>query len=94
VDQDADFAEFASARWSSMVRSAVFLGCTIEEAHDLTQSALLRCYTAWRKVQKADDRDAYVYRVLLNCHRDSRRRRWWGNIPPAHLLTELRTWTR
>jgi len=32
-------------------------------------------------VEKTDNRDAYVYRVLLNCHRDSRRRRWWGERP-------------
>ena len=29
-------------------------------------------------MQRADDSDAYVYRMLLNCLRDSRRRRWWG----------------
>ena len=78
MDHDGDFSAYASARWASLVRSAVFLGCSLDEAHDLVQTTLLRCYTAWRKVERADDRDAYVYRILLNCHRDSRRRRWWG----------------
>jgi hypothetical protein len=32
-------------------------------------------------VSRADDRDAYVYRILLNRHHDSRRRRWWGEHP-------------
>jgi RNA polymerase sigma-70 factor (sigma-E family) len=81
MDHDGDFSAYASARWGSLVRSAVFLGCGLDEAHDLVQTTLLRCYTAWRKVQKADNRDAYVYRMLLNCHRDSRRRRWWGERP-------------
>ena len=83
MEQDQDFSEFASARWGTLVRSAVFLGCTLEEAHDLVQTTLLRCYTAWSKVKKADNRDAYGYRTLLNCHRDSRRRRWWGEQPTA-----------
>lgn len=81
MDQDGDFSAYASARWGVLVRSAIVLGCTLDEAHDLVQTTLLRCYTAWRKVEKADDRDAYVYRILLNCHRDSRRRRWWGERP-------------
>ena len=83
MDHDGDFSAYASARWGSLVRSAVFLGCSLDEAHDLVQTTLLRCYTAWRRVAKADNRDAYVYRMLVNCHRDSRRRRWWGEQPTA-----------
>lgn len=49
MDDDGDFSAFASARWGSLVRSAVFLGCSLDEAHDLVQTTLLRCYTAWRK---------------------------------------------
>ncbi len=81
MDRDEDFTAYASARWGSLVRSAVFLGCSVDEAHDLVQTTLLRCYTAWRNVEKADNRDAYVYQMLLNCHRDSRRRRWLGERP-------------
>jgi len=78
VDQDQDFTAYAGARWGPLVRSAIVLGCTDAEAHDLAQTTLLRCYTSWRRVTAADDRDAHVYKILLNCHRDSRRRRWWG----------------
>jgi RNA polymerase sigma-70 factor (sigma-E family) len=80
-DDDEDFAAYASARWAALVRSAVVLGCTVDQAQDLVQTTLMRCYVKWAKVQRADNRDAYVYRVLLNCHRDSRRRRWWGERP-------------
>jgi RNA polymerase sigma-70 factor (sigma-E family) len=83
LDTDQEFSAFAAARWSALVRSAVFLGCGLEEAHDLAQTTLLRCYTSWTKVAQAEDRDAYVYRMLLNCLRDSRRRRWWGERPTA-----------
>lgn len=88
MDYDGEFSAYANARWDALVRSAVVLGCNLDEAHDLAQTTLLRCYTAWRKVRRADDRDAYVYRVLLNCHRDSRRRRWWGEKPTGTLPDE------
>lgn len=83
MDTDGDFSAYASARWGALVRSGIVLGCTVEEAHDLAQTTLLRCYTAWRRVRRVEDRDAYVYRILLNCHRDSRRRRWWSERPTA-----------
>jgi RNA polymerase sigma-70 factor (sigma-E family) len=85
VDADRDFAAFASAQWGRLVRSGVFLGCNVEEAQDLAQATLLRCFVAWRRVERADNRDAYVYRVLVNCHHDSRRRRWWGERPTKTL---------
>lgn len=81
MDHDGDFSAYAAARWGTLVRSAVVLGCSFDEAQDLVQTTLMRCYTKWAKVQRADNRDAYVYRILLNCHRDSRRRRWWGEHP-------------
>jgi RNA polymerase sigma-70 factor (sigma-E family) len=81
MDRDADFSAYAAARWPALVRSAVFLGCSVDEAEDLVQTTLAKCYAAWRRVERADNRDAYVYRVLLNAQRDSRRRRWWGERP-------------
>lgn len=82
-DDGEDFSAYASARWGTLVRSAVVLGCDPAEAQDLVQITLMRCHTKWDKVQRADNRDAYVYRVLLNCHRDNRRRHWWGERPTA-----------
>ena len=85
ADQEGDFASYASARWKPFVRAAIVLGADAEEAQDVAQAALLRCYRSWRKVCKADQRDAYTYRILLNCFRDSRRRRWWGERPTDQL---------
>lgn len=84
-DDDGDFSAYASARWGALVRSGIVLGCTVDEAQDVVQATLMRCYTKWGKVQRADNRDAYVYRVLLNCYRDSRRRHWWGERPTSTL---------
>lgn len=81
MDSDAEFEAFVVERWPVLVRSAVLLGCSRAEAEDVAQTTLVRCYAAWSKVTAADNRDGYVYRMLVNAHRDSRRRRWWGEAP-------------
>ncbi|GAA1111557.1 SigE family RNA polymerase sigma factor [Kribbella jejuensis] len=80
-----EFTEYVTARWATLVRSAVLLGCTPSEAEDLVQTTLERCLLKWNRVRVAEDRDAYVHRVLVNCFRSSRRRRWHGELPSAAL---------
>jgi RNA polymerase sigma-70 factor (sigma-E family) len=79
VDEESEsaYAAYVEQAWSPLVRAAVFLGAMPHEAEDLAQTTLVRCYTGWEKVSLAANRDAYVYRMLLNCLRDSRRTRWW-----------------
>lgn len=74
---EADYVDFVREHWRDLVRSAVFLGAGAHEAEDLAQQTLVRCYVSWARVSAADNRDAYVYRMLLNQLRDSRRTRWW-----------------
>jgi len=81
----ADFAEYAAARWPRLVRSAVLLGCSPTEAEDIAQTTLERCLRKWSRVQRADDVDAYVHRILLNTFTSARRRRWLGERPTATL---------
>jgi RNA polymerase sigma-70 factor (sigma-E family) len=83
--RDEDFTDYMSSRWSTLVRSAVLLGCSRYDAEDLVQTTLAKCYTGWPKIARADNRDAYVYRMLVNALTDSRRRRWWGERPTADL---------
>ncbi|GAA1563798.1 SigE family RNA polymerase sigma factor [Kribbella hippodromi] len=80
-----DFAEYVTARWPTLVRSAVLFGCRPAEAEDLVQTALERCLLKWNRVRVAEDRDAYVHRVLINCFRSARKRRWHGELPSATL---------
>ena len=61
-----EFEEYVAARRAALVRSAVLLGCRQPDAEDVVQTALLRCYRSWRRVQRATQPDAYVYRVLVN----------------------------
>ena len=78
MDHDAEFSDYAAARWRALVRTGVLLGCDVVEAEDLAQQTLLRCYLKWGSVERAADREAYVARLQLNLLRQSRRRRWWG----------------
>jgi len=86
---EAQFAEFVRTHWSDLVRAAVFLGADPSEAEEIAQSTLVRCYTKWHRVRIADNREAYVYRMLLNQLRDVRRSRWWRSRtdvePDAHV---------
>lgn len=77
MDHEAEFAAYADDNWGTLVRSAVFLGCSMADAEDLAQTTLVKCYQAWARVSAADNRDAYVYRMLINCLRDTHRRQWW-----------------
>ena len=83
--EGAEFSDYVAARWGRLVRSAVLLGCSPPEAEDIVQSALTRCLLNWSKVRRADDRDAYVHRVLMNTLTSARRRRWTKEIPVSEL---------
>ena len=84
-DVSLDFTEYVAARRAALVRSAVLLGCSLEDAEDLVQVTLTKCLTSWRRVSRAERPDAYVYRVLLNAFRDGRARRWHGEMPTTEL---------
>lgn len=83
MDKDAEFSEWAAGVWQRLLRSAVLLGCTLPEAEDTAQATLVRCYAKWSLVRRADNRTAYAATVLLNVHRESRRRRSAGERPVA-----------
>lgn len=74
-DRDDDFARYVAQRWPALLRIAIGLGCSADEAQDVVQSALVKCYVSWARVTRAENRDAYVARVLINAHRDAWRRR-------------------
>ena len=83
--RNVDFSEYVAARRASLVRAVVLLGCPVVDAEDIVQTALLRCHRSWRRVQKADQPEAYVYRVVVNTLRDARARRWQGEVPTDDL---------
>ncbi len=72
---DDGFREFVIARRGSLLRSAHALTGDRTTAEDLVQNALLRTYTAWARVSRADDPHAYAQRILFHSFSRMRRRR-------------------
>lgn len=71
---DAEFEEFASAAATRLHRVAHLLCHTWHLAQDLPQTALAKCYVSWAKVRRADNRDAYIRKVLVRVFLDHQRR--------------------
>ncbi len=74
---EAAYAQYVGEHWRDLVRAAVFLGASSHDAEDIAQTTLVHCYRDWARVTDADNQEAYVYRMLLNCLRDQRRTRWF-----------------
>jgi RNA polymerase sigma-70 factor (sigma-E family) len=82
-DDAADFEEFAASRWPALVRLGYGLTGDRYLAEDLAQTALAKAYLAWRRVSRADDPDAYVYRILINAANRRFRRRRVTELPAS-----------
>lgn len=82
-----DFEDYVQARWPRLVRAAVLLGCTVPEAEDVVQSALVKCMPRWTKILEASDIDAYVHKVVINTFLTARQRRWNSEVPTERLPT-------
>jgi RNA polymerase sigma-70 factor (sigma-E family) len=72
---ESSYVEFVSVRWTSLFRLAYLLTGSEHAAEDLLQTALLRVFVAWPKVQRTEAPDAYVRRVLVNAAISDGRRR-------------------
>ncbi|WP_331767565.1 SigE family RNA polymerase sigma factor [Embleya sp. NBC_00896] len=70
AEEVADFRAFVESRWSGLVRTAYLLTGDHGIAEDVAQSALTKTYVNWRRVQRADNPDAYVRRVLVTTNTD------------------------
>lgn len=69
------FREFMVSRWPDLVRLGYALTGDRWLAEDLAQTALTGACTAWWRVSRADDPDAYVRRMLINANNRRFRRR-------------------
>ncbi|WP_406283537.1 SigE family RNA polymerase sigma factor [Embleya sp. NBC_00896] len=88
MERDAEFTRFAHAVYPRMLRTALLLTADRDIAQDLTQTALLRVYSAWPRHQAWADPAAYARRVLVNVHGSWWRRRWRGETPHGVLPDE------
>lgn len=74
AEVDAEFREFVAARSAALMRLAWLLAPDRASADDLLQTALLRTYLRWRRIEH--DPEAYARRVLVTVAADERRRPW------------------
>ncbi|TDE58852.1 SigE family RNA polymerase sigma factor [Nonomuraea mesophila] len=77
------FAEYVGQRHERLCRTAYLLTRDWQAAEDLVQTALVKAWTAWRRI--GADPDPYVYRILVNTHASWWRRRWRGEVPTEAL---------
>jgi RNA polymerase sigma-70 factor (sigma-E family) len=85
LSDEAEFKEYVAAQSLALRRTAYLMCGDWHQAEDLVQTALLRLYRFWSKVQRSDSRDAYVRQVLVRCLIDERRRGWRRERPFAEM---------
>ncbi|MGW3357187.1 SigE family RNA polymerase sigma factor [Streptomyces bungoensis] len=81
--ESPDFAAYAGAAWTRLLRTALLLTGDFHEAEDLVQTTLAKVYARWGPIS-ADDVDFYVRRSLVNNNLSRTRRR-----RVTHLLMPL-----
>jgi RNA polymerase sigma-70 factor (sigma-E family) len=73
---EAEFKAYVTARSYALWHTAYLMCGDAHQAEDVVQTALMKLYTAWNRVERADNRDGYVRRVLVHCVIDEKRRAW------------------
>jgi RNA polymerase sigma-70 factor (sigma-E family) len=73
---EAEYRDYVTARSYALWHTAFLMCGDAHQAEDVVQTALLKLYVAWHRVERAVNRDAYVRRVLVRCVIDEKRRGW------------------
>lgn len=81
LDDEAEFRRYVTDRAHALRRTAYFMCGDWHQAEDLVQTALLKLYRAWRRVERQDSRDPYVRQVIVRALIDERRRGWRRERP-------------
>lgn len=73
-DDEADIDAFVAEHLPALLGLARLLTRTEQDAEDLVQSSLLRAVAKWQHVTRADNKLAYVRRLMVNTHVSGRRK--------------------
>ncbi len=73
---DAQFADYVTARRATVRRTAYLLCGDWHQADDLTQTAFVKLYGSWHRVRDRAALDSYVRTCLLRATVDESRRPW------------------
>ena len=63
---EEEYREFVGSRAASLHRTAYLLCGDWHLANDLVQETFVHAFRHWRRVQRADNQNAYVRRILIN----------------------------
>ncbi|HEY2700496.1 MAG TPA: SigE family RNA polymerase sigma factor [Pseudonocardiaceae bacterium] len=85
--RDAEFREFVRNRGTPLHQSAYLLCGDWHLADDVVQDTLIKAFEHWKRVQAADNPEAYVRRILINEVRGRWRRRE-RSVPVAEFTDE------
>lgn len=77
----APFEEYVAARSAALWRSAWLLTGDRHRAEDLVQTALMKCWRRWDRIDDPGAVEAYVRRTMVTTYTDWWRRRWNGELP-------------
>jgi RNA polymerase sigma-70 factor (sigma-E family) len=87
ADEQEAFREYVLARKATLLRTAYLLSGDWHRAEDIVSTAVVKLYTAWRKVTAAGNQDAYVRKIVVRVWLDENRRPW-RREHPASVLPE------
>ncbi len=79
------FEEYVAARSAALWRSAWLLTGDRHRAEDLVQTALMKCWRRWDRIDDPGAVEAYVRRTMVTTYTDWWRRRWNGELPTDDL---------
>ncbi len=81
----ADFEEFVAARSASLWRSAYLLTGDPQRAEDLLQTALVKAWRRWDRIERREAVESYVRAAIATTYTDWWRRRWNGEVSTGTL---------
>ena len=82
AQSEAEFREFYSTRWHRLLRTAYLLTGDHGRAEELLQSAMMRAYRHWRRIERTDAPEVYVRRIMVNLSIT-----WWRRRRVPEVLT-------
>ena len=80
-DRDAAFTQFVAGRRTHLRRVAYAICGDWHRADDLVQTALVKLYVAWPRVQRDGREEAYVRTIIVRAEIDESRRPWRRERP-------------
>jgi RNA polymerase sigma-70 factor (sigma-E family) len=77
-EEPEGFAQFVEARERALQRTAWLLTGDRALAEDLVQTSLVRAWPKWERINRRDDPEVYVRRIMINTWATWAKRKWRG----------------